>query len=42
MISLIYETKDFIAVDKPAGVLVHEVPSIKHRYQEKKLWSIGF
>lgn len=31
MISLIYETKDFIAVDKPAGVLVHEVPSIKHR-----------
>ena len=27
MISLIYETKDFLAVNKPAGVLVHPVKS---------------
>lgn len=31
MISLIYETRDFIAVNKPAGVLVHEVSGAKHQ-----------
>ena len=31
MISVIYETKDFVAVNKPAGVLVHPVKSLKHK-----------
>ncbi len=31
MISLIYETKDFIAVNKPAGVLVHPIESQKEQ-----------
>lgn len=34
MISLIYETKDFLAVNKPAGVLVHP---IKDKSDEKTL-----
>ena len=33
MISLIYETKDFIAVDKPAGLLVHSVPKANSKFQ---------
>ncbi|MDP3052897.1 MAG: RluA family pseudouridine synthase [bacterium] len=31
MISLIYETKDFIAVNKPSGVLVHPIESQKEQ-----------
>ena len=30
-IFLIYETKDFIAVNKPAGVLVHPIKAISHK-----------
>jgi len=35
MISLIYESKDFIAVNKPAGVLVHPINNLKlHAYRQ--------
>ena len=36
MISLIYETKDFLAINKPAGVLVHEVSGVKRQALKEK------
>lgn len=35
MISLIYETKDFIAVNKPAGVLVHSTKNLKLKTEDE-------
>lgn len=36
MISLIYETKDFIAVNKPAGVLVHPLKAKSYKLKAEK------
>jgi len=36
MISLIYETKDFIAVNKPAGLLVHPINDSRFKIQDSK------
>lgn len=37
-IEVVYEDKNFIAVNKPAGVLVHQVYDIKHKEQTLVDW----